>query len=129
MQAEGTPSSAPSARSSTSRGASRDPERLTTSESIVRENWRQRVYSFLITDLFLVSDDPSGAEIGLHGNAGRMLVPYSCEPANTVCISIAASISALNSARAMGGVYHVADASPAATALRTDETVIPGDRG
>jgi hypothetical protein len=38
-------------------------------------------------------------------------------------------ISALNSAQAMGGVHHVADASPAATALRTDETVIPGDRG
>ena len=27
----------------------------------------------------------------------------------------------------MGGVYHVADASRAAAALRTDETAIPGD--
>jgi len=29
-------------------------------------------------------------EVGLHGNAGRMLVPYSCETANIVCISIGA---------------------------------------
>jgi hypothetical protein len=79
--------------------------------------------------LFLVSDDPSGFEVRLHGNAGRMLVPYSCETANIVCISIAATHHALNSARGIGGVYHVADASPAATALRTDETAIPGDRG
>ena len=34
--------------------------------------------------------------------------------------------SALNSAQGMGGVHHVADASPAPTALRTDETAIPG---
>ena len=53
--------------------------------------------------------------------------PYSCE--TSCAFPSRRRISALNSARAMGGVYHVADASPAATALRTDETAIPGDRG
>jgi hypothetical protein len=79
--------------------------------------------------LFLVSDDPSGFEVRLHGNAGRMLVPYSCETANIVCISIAATHRRPELGTGMRGVYHVADASPAATALRTDETAIPGDRG
>jgi hypothetical protein len=40
---------------------------------------------------FLVSDDPSGVDVGLHGNAGCMLAPYSCETANIACISIAAT--------------------------------------
>ena len=76
-----------------------------------------------------MSDDPSEVEVGLPRNAGRTLVPYSCETANIVCISIAATHQRPELGTGMGGVYYVADASPAATALRTDETAIPGDRG
>jgi hypothetical protein len=51
--------------------------------------------------------------------------PIRARPRTSCAFPSRRRISALNSARGMGGVYHVADASPAPTALRTDETAIP----
>ena len=53
--------------------------------------------------------------------------PIRARPRTSCAFPSQRGISALNSARAMDGVDHVADASRAAAALRTDETAIPGD--
>jgi hypothetical protein len=67
--------------------------------------------------------------------SGFMEMPVACSspirarPQTSCAFPSERGISALNSARGDGRVYHVADVSRAATALRTDETAIPGDRG